>query len=164
MYHVTDSPRPKSPKKKWFTFAKTGKKYASAINMATILMEDTNSIVTKKNKSFKEYAVLPVLDPQAKGNVKLIINPLSVKEIYPIGLEGSYARKTSHSSLESLSSNDNTISNDDSIDRKIYGKSESLPGMSSMVNWQKNHWFVQSIQSITHCFRTCFSSKEKVNL
>ncbi|XP_048525451.1 protein dopey-1 homolog, partial [Dendroctonus ponderosae] len=128
MYHVTDSPRPKSPKKKWFTFSKTGKKYASAINMATILMEDTNSIVTKKNKNFKEYTVLPVLDPQAKGNVKLIINPLSVKEIYPIGLEGSYARKTSHSSLESLSSNDNTISNDDSIDRKIYGKSESLPG------------------------------------
>lgn len=128
MYHMTDSPRPKSPKKRWFTFSKTGKKYASAINMTTSLIEDTNNIVTKKNKDFKGYNVSPNLDKQSKGNVKLTINPLSNKEIYPVGLEGSYARKSSHSSLDSLSSNDNTISNDDSIEKRLYEKCESLPG------------------------------------
>ncbi|CAG9763113.1 unnamed protein product [Ceutorhynchus assimilis] len=128
MYHMTDSPRPKSPKKRWFAFSKSGKKYASAINMTTSLLEDTNGTVTKKNKDFKNYNVSPNLDKHSKGNVKLIINPLSNKEIYPVGLEGSYARKTSHTSSDSLSSNDNTISCDDSIERRVMEQCDSLPG------------------------------------
>lgn len=129
MYHMTDMPRPKSPKKRWFDFSKTGKKYASAINMTTSLIEDSNGVITTKNKDFKGYNVSPNLDKQSKSSsVKLIINPLSNKEIYPIGLDGSYARRSSHSSLESLSSNDNTISNDDSMETKTLEKFDSLPG------------------------------------
>ncbi|KAJ8919768.1 hypothetical protein NQ315_006297 [Exocentrus adspersus] len=109
MYHVTDGPSPKPPKKKWFTFSKTGKKYSSSvINMTTSITEDSN-IVTKKNKDFKAFNVSPKLDKSSKGNVKLIINPLSSKEVYPTGLDGSYSKLESHSSLESLSSNDDSL-------------------------------------------------------
>ncbi|XP_066256222.1 protein dopey-1 homolog isoform X2 [Euwallacea similis] len=128
MYHMTDSPQPKSPKKRWFAFSKSGKKYASAINMTASLLEDSVGVVTKKNKDFKAYNVSPNLDKHSKNNVKLIVNPLSNKEIYPVGLDGSYARRSSHSSLDSLSSNDNTISIDDSIERKLYDKCDSMPG------------------------------------
>lgn len=116
MYHVTDGPSPKPPKKKWFAFSKTGKKYSSSvINMTTSITEDSN-IVTKKNKDFKAFNVSPKLDKGSKGNVKLIINPLSSKEVYPTGLDGSYSKLESHSSLESLSSsNEYTQSNDDNF-------------------------------------------------
>ncbi|KAL1518230.1 hypothetical protein ABEB36_001886 [Hypothenemus hampei] len=123
LYHMTASPnRAKSPKKRWFTF-KTGKKYASALNVTTShLLEET----VKKIKDVK-------LSPQPmeklqKNNVKLIINPLSSREIYPLGLEGSYARKNStHSSSESLSSNENTFSNDDSTEKRSFDRPDSLP-------------------------------------
>ncbi|XP_030749093.1 protein dopey-1 homolog isoform X2 [Sitophilus oryzae] len=127
MYHVTENTRPKSPKKKWFAFSKPGKKFASAVNMTTSLVEDTNNFITAKNKDFKGYNVSPSLDKHSKGNVKVIINPLSSKEIYPHGLEGSYSLLDSHNSSESLSSSDNTISIDDSVD-KTYEKSDSNTG------------------------------------
>ncbi|KAJ8938330.1 hypothetical protein NQ318_007043 [Aromia moschata] len=108
MYHLTDGPSPKPPKKKWFTFSKAGKKYSSSvINMTTSITEDSN-IVTKKNKDFKSFNVSPKLDKTSKGNVKLIINPLSSKEVYPTGLDGSYSKLDSHSSMESLSSNEDS--------------------------------------------------------
>ncbi|KAJ8968479.1 hypothetical protein NQ317_003637 [Molorchus minor] len=82
MYHVTDGPSPKPPKKKWLAFSKTGKKYSSSvINMTTSITEDSN-IVTKKNKDFKSFNVSPRLDKSSKGNIKLIINPLSSKEVW----------------------------------------------------------------------------------
>ncbi|KAF7267207.1 protein DOP1 homolog [Rhynchophorus ferrugineus] len=124
MYHLAENSRPKSPKKKWFTFSKSGKKYASAVNMTTSLVEETNNFVTAKNKDFKGYNVSPNLDKHSKGNV--IINPLSSKEIYPNGLEGSYSLLDTHNSSDSLSSNDNTISIDDSIEKKF---DKSLTGI-----------------------------------
>ncbi|KAG5900653.1 hypothetical protein JTB14_005924 [Gonioctena quinquepunctata] len=116
MYHVTDSPSPKPLKKRWFAFSKAGKKYSSSvINMTTSLTEDSN-VVTKRNKDFKGVNSSPKSEKGSK-NVKLFVNPLSSsKEVYPIGLDGSYAKRESHSSLESLSScNEYTqLSNDDS--------------------------------------------------
>lgn len=108
MYHVTEDPSPKPPKKKWFLFSKAGKKYTQVINMTTSITENLG-VVTKKNKDFKTLDVSPNLGRGNKGNnVKLFINPLSSKEIYPNGLDGSYTKLdpnvSQRSSSESLSS------------------------------------------------------------
>lgn len=107
MYHVTDSPSPKPTKRKWFTFSKTGKKFTTAVNMTTSITEDSN-IVTRKNKDFKGINASPKLEKGLK-NVKLIINPLSAKEVYPTGLDGSYSKLDSPSTLDSLSSSNESI-------------------------------------------------------
>ncbi|XP_056647831.1 protein dopey-1 homolog [Diorhabda sublineata] len=139
MYHVTDSPSSKPSKKRWFTFAKSGKRLSSsAINMTTSINEDSN-VVTRKNRDFKGVTSSPKSE-KAPKNVKLIINPLSSKEVYPIGLDGSYTKKDSNSSLDSLSSsNDLTqTSNEDSLsksytpDRMTNGERDS--GFDSLKN------------------------------
>lgn len=107
MYHVTDEPSPKPPKKKWYLFSKAGKKYTQVVNMTANLTENLN-IVTKKNKDFKNQDSSPNFGSSAKNNVKLFINPLSSKEIYPNGIDGSYTKldpnESQRSSSESLSS------------------------------------------------------------
>lgn len=120
MYHVTDSPSPKPPKKKWFLFSKAGKKYTQVVNMTTSLTENLN-VVTKKNKDFKMQDVSPNLGRSAKNNVKLFINPLSSKEIYPNGINGSYTKldpnMSQRSSTESLSSD---LTSSDSPEHNLY--------------------------------------------
>lgn len=113
MYHVTtDGPSPKQQKNKWFTFSKNNKKFQpSVVNVTTSVTEDSNNVVTKKNKDFKIQQVSPKLDKNGKGNVKLFINPLSSKEIYPTGLNGSYSKLDPHKSLNS-STESLTSSND----------------------------------------------------
>lgn len=94
MYHVADESSTKPYKRKSFLFSKVGKKStmgSGAINMTTSLTENS-SVVTKKNKDFKNVEASPKMDPNAKNNVKLFINPLSSKEIYPDGLCGSYTK------------------------------------------------------------------------
>ncbi|XP_060520914.1 protein dopey-1 homolog [Cylas formicarius] len=133
MYHVTDDPDPKPSKKKWFAFSKASKKIASPIvNTTTSLTEDANAVVTKKNKDFKGYAVSSAnVDKESKGNVKLIINPLSSKEVYPNGIDGSYSKlDRSRSSSESLSSDD-SVSNDDSL-TKTYPNDNRDSGFESL--------------------------------
>jgi hypothetical protein len=108
MYHLTTDQDQKPTKRKWFTFSKGGKKYSpTVVNTTTSVMDDLN-IVTRKNKDYKNVQLTPKLDKTAKGNMKVIINPLSSKEIYPDGLNGSYSKidlSSSHrSSSESLSS------------------------------------------------------------
>lgn len=107
MYHVTDEPSPKPLKKKWYLFSKAGKKYTQVVNMTANLTENLN-IVTKKNKDFKSQDLSPNFGRNSKNNVKLFINPLSSKEIYPNGLDGSYTKldpnESQRSSSESLSS------------------------------------------------------------
>lgn len=107
MYHITDEPSPKPPKKKWYLFSKAGKKYTQVVNMTANLTENLN-IVTKKNKDFKNQEASPNFGRNAKNNVKLFVNPLSSKEIYPDGLDGSYTKldpnESQRSSSESLSS------------------------------------------------------------
>lgn len=104
-YHITGEPNVKPLKKKWYLFSKTGKKYTPVINMTTSITENSG-VVTKKNKDFKNPDISPNMPRSAKGNnVKLFINPLSSKEIYPNGLDGSYTRLDPNaSSSESLSS------------------------------------------------------------
>ncbi|CAH0546183.1 unnamed protein product [Brassicogethes aeneus] len=118
MYHVTDGPSPKPPKKKWFPFPKTVKKFSPTIVDTTTSFTEDSSIVTRKNKDYKNVSMSPKMEKSAKGNVKVIINPLSSKEIYPNGMDGSYSLLSSrHSSSESLSSsNDCTpISHDETL-------------------------------------------------
>lgn len=116
MYHVTDSPSPKPAKRRWFAFSKTGKKFTTtAVNMTTSITEDSN-VITRTNKDFKGINASPKLDKGHK-NVKLIINPLSSKEVYPTGLDGSYSKLESPTSLESLSSSDESVH--DSFDESI---------------------------------------------
>lgn len=107
MYHITDEPSPKPQKKKWYLFSKAGKKYTQVVNMTANLTENLN-IVTKKNKDFKNQDSSPNFSRSSKNNVKLFINPLSSKEIYPDGLDGSYTKidpnESQRSSSESLSS------------------------------------------------------------
>lgn len=136
MYHVTDSPSPKPSKKRWFTFSKTDKRYSSSvINMTTSINEDSN-VVTKKNRDFKGVTASPKSE-KAPKNVKLIINPLSSKEVYPMGLDGSYTKKST-SSLDSFSSNDLThTSSEDSFGKsltpdRINGEKDS--GFDSLKN------------------------------
>ncbi|CAG9856404.1 unnamed protein product [Phyllotreta striolata] len=121
MYHVTDSPSAKPTKKRWFVFSnKAGKRLSSpVINMTTSINEDSN-VVTKKNRDFKGVNASPKSEKSVK-NVKLIINPLSSKEVYPMGIDGSYTKRSSNSSLESLSSsNDLTqTSNEDSFGKSL---------------------------------------------
>lgn len=106
MYHITDEPSPKPPKKKWYLFSKAGKKYTQVVNMTANLTENLN-IVTKKNRDFKSQDLSPNLS-HGKNNVKLFVNPLSSKEIYPNGIDGSYTKidpnESQRSSSESLSS------------------------------------------------------------
>ncbi|XP_065156421.1 protein dopey-1 homolog isoform X2 [Atheta coriaria] len=102
MFHVTDGPSPKPSKKRWFLFPRPGKKGNQVVNMTTSLTDNLN-VVTKRNKDFKP-DVSPNID-RAKNNVKLFINPLSSKEIYPNGVDGCYTKLDSHSSTESLSDN-----------------------------------------------------------
>ncbi|CAG9833682.1 unnamed protein product [Diabrotica balteata] len=119
MYHVTDSPSPRPSKKRWFTFSKAGKRYSSSvINMTTSINEDSNNVVTRKNRDFKGVTNSPKSEKTPK-NVKLIINPLSSKEIYPTGLDGSYTKRDSNSSLESISSSNDLspTSYDDSLSK-----------------------------------------------
>lgn len=120
MYHVTDSPSPKPPKKKWFLFSKAGKKYTQVVNMTTSLTENQN-IVTKKNKDFKVQDTSPNLGRGVKNNVKLFINPLGAKEIYPNGIDGSYTKldpnMSQRSSTESLSSD---LTSSDSPEHNAY--------------------------------------------
>ncbi|XP_063920808.1 protein dopey-1 homolog isoform X2 [Zophobas morio] len=118
MYHLEDQ---KPTKRKWFTFSKGGKKYSpTVVNMTTSVMDDLN-IVTRKNKDYKNVRVTPKMDKSAKGNMKVIINPLSSKEIYPDGLNGSYSKLDSHrSSSESLtSSNDCTPVSNESLYKSL---------------------------------------------
>lgn len=108
MYHITDEPSPKPPKKKWYLFSKAGKKYTQVVNMTANLTENLN-IVTKKNKDFKSQDLSPnIIGRGSKNNVKLFINPLSSKELYPNGIDGSYTKidpnESQRSSSESLSS------------------------------------------------------------
>ncbi|CAH1968105.1 unnamed protein product [Acanthoscelides obtectus] len=144
MYHIADGPSPKPMKKKWFTFAKAGKKYTSSIiNMTTSITENSN-FVTKKNKDFKGYNLSPKSEKEPK-NVKLIINPLSSKEVYPVGVDGSYSKRGSNSSLESLSSNENeepqkTPQDKNSVDRDSGFdslKNKSQPELLNMINSSK---------------------------
>lgn len=91
MYHITDDANSKPAKRKSFLFSKAGKKTVGVVNMTTSITENA-SIVTKKNKDFKNVEVSPNMERNAKSNVKLFINPLSSKEIYPNGLTGSYTK------------------------------------------------------------------------
>ncbi|KAL3284354.1 hypothetical protein HHI36_018518 [Cryptolaemus montrouzieri] len=121
MYHMTtDGPSPKQQKSKWFTFSKNNKKFhPSIVNVTTSVTEDLSNVVTKKNKDFKVQQISPKLDKSAKGNVKLFINPLSAKEIYPTGLNGSYSKLDPHKSLnsssESLTSSNDCTSHDSPV-------------------------------------------------
>lgn len=110
MYHLAHDQQQKPNKRKWFTFSKTGKKFSpSVVNMTTSVMDDFN-IVTRKNKDFKNIGFSPRLDKSASRNMKVIINPLSSKEIYSDGVDGSYAKLEAplsrRSSSESLSSSE----------------------------------------------------------
>lgn len=91
MYHITDDVNSKPVKRKSFLFSKAGKKTTGVINMTTSITENA-SVVTKKNKDFKNIDALSNMEHNAKTNVKLFINPLSSKEIYPNGLNGSYTK------------------------------------------------------------------------
>ncbi|XP_045463500.1 protein dopey-1 homolog isoform X2 [Harmonia axyridis] len=121
MYHVTtDGPSPKQQKSKWFMFSKNNKKFQpSVVNVTTSVTEDLSNVVTKKNKDFRVQQVSPKFDKNGKGNVKLFINPLSSKEIYPTGLNGSYSKldphKSMNSSSESLTSSNDCTSHDSPI-------------------------------------------------
>ncbi|KYB28372.1 protein dopey-1 homolog isoform X2 [Tribolium castaneum] len=110
MYHLASDQDQKPAKRKWFTFSKGGKKFSpTVVNMTTSVVDDLN-VVTRKNKDYKNVRTTPKLDKSAKGNMKVIINPLSSKEIYSDGLNGSYSKlDVNRSSTESLSSsNDGT--------------------------------------------------------
>lgn len=117
VYHVSDNPTVIKPTKlKSFLFSKAGKKHTGVVNMTTSIT-DNSSIVTKKNSDFKNITEFTNIDQSPKTNVKLFINPLSSKELYPDGMMGSYtsskfdANSDGNSSSESLSSsNDNTTS------------------------------------------------------
>ncbi|KAK9882131.1 hypothetical protein WA026_018972 [Henosepilachna vigintioctopunctata] len=120
MYHMTtDGPSQKQQKSRWFTFSKNNKKFQpTVVNVTTSVTEDLSNVVTKRNRDFKVQAS-PKLDKNSKGNVKLFINPLSSKEIYPTGLNGSYSKldpnKSLHSSSESLTSSNDCTSHDSPV-------------------------------------------------
>lgn len=106
VYHVTENATPKPQTKlKSFLFSKSSKKQTGIVNMTTSLT-DNSSIVTRKNRDFKTVDEMPSMNVSNKSNVKLFINPLSSKEIYPNGVMGSYTKcdSNSNSSSESLSS------------------------------------------------------------
>lgn len=104
MYHVAEDENSKPSKRKSFLFSKAGKKMTGIVNTTAAILENS-SVVTKKNRDFKMEAS-PNLDRPSKSNVKLFINPLSSKEVYPNGIDGSYTKLESNddSSSESLSS------------------------------------------------------------
>lgn len=121
VYHVAENSTVIKPTKlKSFLFSKAGKKQAAAINMTTSITDNSN-IVTKKNSDFKNVHDFANVDQSPKSNVKLFINPLSSKELYPNGIMGSYTSckfdsySDGNSSSDSLSSmNDNTQTSLDS--------------------------------------------------
>lgn len=147
VYHVSENAVvPKQPTKlKSFLFSKAGKKHTGVINMTTSI-SDNSGIVTKKNCDFKNVEDFTNIDKSPKSNVKLFINPLSSKEIYPNGIMGSYTSckfdSDGNSSSESLSStNDITQSslesnneitklfdeaNENNIDYEITNKDEEF--------------------------------------
>ncbi|KAF5280713.1 hypothetical protein FQR65_LT15003 [Abscondita terminalis] len=88
-FHISDDTNLKPLKRRSFLFSKAGKKTVSVVNMTTSITENA-SVVTKKNQDFKNVDLSPNIEHNDKSNVKLFINPLSSKEIYPNGLTGSY--------------------------------------------------------------------------
>ncbi|RZC43189.1 dopey-1 -like protein, partial [Asbolus verrucosus] len=140
MYHLANDQYQKPSKRKWFTFSKGGKKYSpTVVNMTTSVMDDFN-VVTRKNKDYKSVRVTPKLDKSAKGNMKVIINPLSSKEIYSDGLNGSYSKidlnSCHRSSSESLSSsNEYTPVSNDSINKTFpqEGSTDRDSGYDSFI-------------------------------
>ncbi|XP_049819768.1 protein dopey-1 homolog isoform X3 [Aethina tumida] len=161
MYHVTDGPSPKPPKKKWFGFPKSAKKFSPSVVETTTSFTEDSSIITRKNKDFKNISVSPKLEKSSKG-VKVIINPLSSKEIYPNGLDGSYSRLSSqHSSTESLtSSNDCTpLSSEEPLLRSLPSdicNGDRDPAYDSIKSNAKTLW--ESMEPISEGIKT-----EKVN-
>lgn len=133
VYHVTDNNTPKPPTKlKSFLFNKAPKKQTGVVNMTTSLT-DNASVVTRKNRDFKTVDEIAAMSVPSKSNVKLFINPLSSKEIYPNGAIGSYTkceskRSNSNSSSESLSSsNEITQTSSDSNEiSKSYEESNDI--------------------------------------
>lgn len=109
MYHVTEDENLKPSKRKSFLFSKAGKKMTGIVSTTASILENS-SVVTKRTKDFKSMEAPPSLDGTSttttKSNVKLFINPLSSKEVYPNGVTGSYTKLESNddSSTESLSS------------------------------------------------------------
>ncbi|GJQ78976.1 hypothetical protein Trydic_g138 [Trypoxylus dichotomus] len=124
LYHVTNRPSPKPQKKKWYLFSRGNKKMAQVVNTTTTFTSNSN-VITKKSKDYKNFDGFPNVERSNKNNVKLFINPLSSKEIYPNGIDGSYTKidvnTSQKSSSESLSSNnDVTQSSNDSLSAKQY--------------------------------------------
>lgn len=134
MYHVADCPSPRPTKKKWSIFSKPSKKdNSNVINTTTTIMDDSN-IVTKKNKDFKGLNISPKLTKSSKNHVKLIINPLSTKEVYPNGLDGSYSKLESHSSTESLSSSNDQTSFEEMNTKNSVQETDHDSGYNSIPN------------------------------
>lgn len=170
MYHITDDPSPKPPKRKWFTFSKSGggggggnnKKYSpTIIDMTTSIVENSSSCTNnqlvstamKKNNNNKSTPSKLIDKTTSKtvnisgsgSNMKLFINPLSAKEIYSDGVDGSYSKletNSQKSSMESLpSSNDTTPNSNDGID-SLYTDKDS--GFDSLVMAGNNSRILQS--------------------
>ncbi|XP_025836860.1 protein dopey-1 homolog isoform X2 [Agrilus planipennis] len=113
IYHSTSNKIPKPMKRKSFLFSKANRKAMgmSAIN-TTASISENEGIITKKNKDFKGSEGISGVDTVVKSNVKLFINPLGSKEIYPDGVDGSYTQidpneSSQQTSSESLSSGKN---------------------------------------------------------
>lgn len=123
VYHVSENSTVTKPTKlKSFLFSKAGRKQTGIVNMTTSLTDNSN-IVTKKNSDFKNVTDFTNIDESPKTNVKLFINPLSSKELYPNGMIGSYTTSKfdsisdGNSSSESLSSsNDNSNSLESNVE------------------------------------------------
>lgn len=104
MYHVDREQKPVT-KRKWFPFTKSNnnnnaKKYSPAVMINVALDEFNNAVTTTTKKTLKKI-------DKTNDRVKVTINPLSSKEVYPDGVDGSYSK------LESRrSSSDSSISMD----------------------------------------------------
>ncbi|KRT83550.1 hypothetical protein AMK59_4549, partial [Oryctes borbonicus] len=123
LYHVTNRPSPKPQKKKWYLFNRGNKKMAQVVNTTTTFTSNSN-VITKKSKDYKNFDGFLNVERSNKNNVKLFINPLSSKEIYPNGIDGSYTKidinTSQKSSSESLSSNNDITQSSDSLSGKQY--------------------------------------------
>lgn len=143
LYHVTNRPSPKPQKKKWYLFNR-GNKISQIVNTTTTITGNSN-VVTKKSKDIKNFDGILNIERSGKNNVKLFINPLSSKEIYPNGIDGSYTKidvtTSQKSSSESLSSNnDITQSSNDSLSGKQY--EQQIPDLTEKnfeLYTTKNH-------------------------
>lgn len=125
VYHVADNVPPvKQPAKlKSFLFSKAGKKQTGIINM-TASISDNSSIVTRKNCDFKNIEDFSSLDQSPKSNVKLFINPLSSKELYPNGLAGSYTSCKFDCNFEANSSSESLSSTNDITQSSLESNNE----------------------------------------